>query len=246
MASTYFFAKFFLAPLKPCGTIAGERKKEGTDTLLLGERASAPSERKQPLPMETPTPEVNRIQAQTPSATTPTTGPVLISKSLSAFGRPTQGDTEELIKDRYLCRGGGLMLFGGTGLGKSSLAIQLPAQFALGQGDFGIEPARPLRSLIIQSENDDGDIAEFRDGTFAGYGYSGSDINKIQENVFVYTEVNKRGRPFLREVVDPLVEHHKPDLVWIDHALAYFNKNPNSPQDVGEFLREWLSQAKNG
>jgi len=192
--------------------------------------------------METPTPEVSRIQAQaTPAPASTTTGPVLISKSLSAFKRPGEDDPEELIKDRYLCRGGGIMLFGGTGLGKSSLAIQLPAQFALGRGDFGIEPARPLRSLIIQSENDDGDVAEFRDGTFAGYDYSGSDINRIQESVYVYTEVNKRGRAFLYDVAEPLIAHHKPDMVWMDHALAYFNKNPSSPEDVGQFLREWLN-----
>lgn len=169
------------------------------------------------------------------------TGPVLVSKNLGAFTRSSAADGEELIKDRYLCRGGGLMLFGGTGLGKSSLAIQLPAQFAVGRGDFGIVPARPLRSLIIQSENDDGDIAEFRDGTFAGYGYSGSEINQIQESIYVYTEVNKRGHAFLYEIVKPLLEHHRPDLLWMDHALAYFNKNPNSPEDVGQFLREWLN-----
>ncbi len=185
--------------------------------------------------------ESNRTGQATGEQKSTGTGPLLISKNLSAFTRPEKDDADELIKDRYLCRGGGLMLFGGTGLGKSSLAIQLPAQFALGRGDFGIEPARPLRSLIIQSENDDGDIAEFRDGTFAGYGYSGSDINQIQESVYVYTEVNKRGFPFLKEIATPLIDHHKPDLVWIDHALAYFNKNPNSPEDVGLFLREWLN-----
>lgn len=181
-------------------------------------------------------------RTQVQSLGTPTgNGSVLISKSLGAFVRPAPGDPEELIKDRYLCRGAGIMLFGGTGLGKSSLAIQLPAQFALGRGDFGIEPARPLRSLIIQSENDDGDIAEFRDGTFAGYSYSGSDINKVQESVSLYSEVDRRGTDFLGQIVRPLLERHRPDLLWLDHALAYFNKNPSSPEDVGKFLREGVN-----
>ena len=35
---------------------------------------------------------------------------------------------------------------------------------------FGIVPARPLKSLLIQAENDEGDLAEMRDGVIAGYG----------------------------------------------------------------------------
>lgn len=180
----------------------------------------------------------SRVEQQPPTAPT---GPVIVTRSIGAFKRPEPGDITELIKDRYLCQGGGLILYGGTGLGKSSLAVQLPAQFALGRGDFGIDSTRPLRSLIIQSENDDGDIAEFRDGAYAGYGYSGSEINQIQERVWAHTETDKRGKDFLEQVVEPRLKDLKPDLFWMDHALAYFNGRPNDAEDVGEFLREWLN-----
>src|SRR6266496_1400301 len=87
---------------------------------------------------------------------------LLIAKNLLAFERPKPGDASELIQSRYLCRGGSLLLCGATGIGKSSLALQLPMLWALGRGDFGLVPTSPLKTLIIQAENDDGDIAEFR------------------------------------------------------------------------------------
>ena len=59
-----------------------------------------------------------------------------------------------------------LLLVGATGLGKSSLAMQLMIKWSLGQAAFELEPARPLKSLLIQAENDDGDLAEMKFGVF--------------------------------------------------------------------------------
>ena len=61
---------------------------------------------------------------------------------------------------RYICRGYGAWLIGPSGIGKSSLTLQMAFSWALGQPIFGIRPVRPLRVLIVQSENDDGDLAE--------------------------------------------------------------------------------------
>ena len=45
-----------------------------------------------------------------------------LTQSLWALSRPAD-DADELLKDRYLCRGGGLLLVGPTGIGKSSLSM---------------------------------------------------------------------------------------------------------------------------
>jgi len=91
-----------------------------------------------------------------------------IAKTLDEFVRPAANDPAELLKHRFLCKGGGLLLVGPTGHGKSSLAMQLMIKFALGQPVFGIEPTRPLKSLLIQAENDDGDLAEMKCGVING------------------------------------------------------------------------------
>ena len=47
-------------------------------------------------------------------------------KTLGALVRPEKGaDPNELLRSRYLCRGGSLLLVGPTGVGKSSLGKRL-------------------------------------------------------------------------------------------------------------------------
>src|SRR5271169_5429764 len=55
------------------------------------------------------------------------------ARTLDEFVKPMGNDPAELLKHRYLCRGGGLLLVGPTGHGKSSLAMQLMIKWALGQ-----------------------------------------------------------------------------------------------------------------
>ncbi|MBE7499066.1 MAG: AAA family ATPase [Verrucomicrobiales bacterium] len=82
---------------------------------------------------------------------------------------PTETDPNELIMQRFLYRGALCLILGPTGVGKSSFLMQLAIHFAVGQPLFGIAPGsayheRGLRVLLIQAENDDGDLAEMRDG----------------------------------------------------------------------------------
>ena len=46
------------------------------------------------------------------------------ARPLGELVRSPQGDPNELLRYRYLCRGGGLLLVGPTGIGKSSLSMQ--------------------------------------------------------------------------------------------------------------------------
>lgn len=78
-------------------------------------------------------------------------------------------DPSELLLYRFLCRCAGLLLVGPTGIGKSSLAMQMMILWALGRAAFGIVPKGPLKSVLVQAENDDGDLAEMRDGVIRGF-----------------------------------------------------------------------------
>ena len=60
-----------------------------------------------------------------------------------------------------------LSLFvGQSGIGKSSLAMQMAVSWALGKEVFGIKTVKPLKSLLIQAGNDFGDVSEMLRGTF--------------------------------------------------------------------------------
>jgi RecA-family ATPase len=70
-----------------------------------------------------------------------------VAVSLMSLARPPENDPGELLKNRFLCRGGGLLLVGPTGVGKSSLSMQIMIGLSLGKNVLGIEPARPLKTM---------------------------------------------------------------------------------------------------
>lgn len=167
--------------------------------------------------------------------------PPLAVRKLSELERPPKNDPNELLKHRFLCRGGGMLLVGPTGIGKSTMTMQLLLHWAIGAKAFGIEPARPLRSLIIQAENDDGDLSEMRDGIVKGLRFSESEKAKALENIHICSNCDHSGPEFFEKIVAPAVETCMPDLLVIDPALAYLGGESNNQKDVGMFLRNFLN-----
>lgn len=164
-----------------------------------------------------------------------------IARTLDEFVKPLANDPGELLKHRYLCKGGGLLLVGPTGHGKSSLAMQLMIKWSLGQPVFGLEPARPLKSLLVQAENDDGDLGEMKTGVFNGLNLSLDQQTEACSRICVSQETSKTGSTLCHDVLDPLLATIKPDLLWIDPALAYIGGDMNNQKDVGAFLRNHLT-----
>jgi hypothetical protein len=154
---------------------------------------------------------------------------------------PPKDDPNELIRHRYLCRGSGMLVVGPTGVGKSTFTLQAALCWAVGREHFGLVPARPLRSLIIQSENDHGDLAEMRDGIYAGLNFTERERREANERVLVAREDCRTAAEFCDEVIAPLLEEHQIDILWIDPALAYIGGEANSQKDVGGFLRNHLN-----
>ena len=114
--------------------------------------------------------------------------------------------------------------------------------WALGRDFFGIRPKRgPLRSLVIQSENDLGDVAESVQGTLAGMQIAaGSDLARtIGDRVAFYREAVRTGEEFgtlLRE----LVLAHQADLVFIDPLLGFAGIDIADQEAASHFLRHIL------
>jgi hypothetical protein len=175
-----------------------------------------------------------------PDATTAVALPP-VAKGLANLIKPVTDDPNELLRHRYLCRGGGLLLVGPTGIGKSSLAMQAKILWAIGKPMFGIQPVKPLKSLLIQAENDEGDLAEMRDGVMAGLDLTAEERQMAMETIVVTREDGRTGFAFLEGAVHPLLEEYKPDLLWIDPALAYLGGEVSSQKDVGGFLRNMLN-----
>ncbi|MBL9143899.1 MAG: AAA family ATPase [Verrucomicrobiaceae bacterium] len=170
----------------------------------------------------------------------------LVARSLVGIPRPAVGDRSELIKHRFLCRGMGCLLIGQTGQGKSSLSMQFMISFSLGKPLFGITPNGALKCLLIQGENDDGDLTEARDGVTwqleaMGLFDDEEDARELLErHAHVVTENSLSGGA-LFESLDRLLARVKPDLIIIDPAFSYVAGDANATKDVSAFLRQGLN-----
>jgi hypothetical protein len=111
---------------------------------------------------------------------------------------------------------------------------------ALERPAFGIAPAHPLKIILVQAENDDGEIAEARDGISAGMQLTVEEKDIVGSNIKVVHEDTLAGTKFF-EMLDAVLVEHPVDLIIIDPALAYLDGDTSSQRDVSQFLRRGLN-----
>lgn len=162
------------------------------------------------------------------------------SRPLPDFQYPHPHDTSTLLGNRYLSRGDGAILSGTSGIGKSSLTLLLAVLWALGRPALGIEPSGPLRSLIIQSEDSDGDVAEVWQSIVHSLNLTPSEITQVRSMVLVVSDRTSRGLAFHRKLKDHIAAF-TPDMVWINPLQAFLDGDITASQDLGRFLREQLN-----
>ena len=149
-------------------------------------------------------------------------------------------DVTTLLGRRWLCAGGSSLWVGSSGLGKSVLCIQAAITWALGRSFFGINPRRELKSVIIQAENDEGDVAEAVQGIMKAMALTPQEIETIKRNVVIVRDCTSTGATFV-DRVRRLAEKHKPDLAWADPLLAFVGGDLSSQETAGGFLRNMLN-----
>lgn len=187
--------------------------------------------------------EVAAIEAQVAKVQEPTPTKWLEELQTPAYGR----DPNELIKHRFLYRGAVCLLCGPTGVGKSSLLMQLAIYLAVGRTLFGVVPGdvyqtQGMRILLVQAENDDGDLAEMRDGVLAGCGdLNPEEKRAAQKRIRVATICDKSGEAFTTQLDALLTELGPFELVMVDPAFAYLGGDSNSQKDVSHFMRELIN-----
>jgi hypothetical protein len=145
-------------------------------------------------------------------------------------------EAENLLGNGFLRRGQGGLIVGPTGIGKSSLTMQAAFLWASGESFFGIRPQAPLRTLIIQSENDDDDLVEMRDGILDGLKLSAGDRERVAANVRT-RRCFVSGAAFLSELGREL-RKHPADLVLIDPLFAFAACDLVNQAELSHFLRE--------
>lgn len=181
--------------------------------------------------------QLARLKAVADGAAIKTRSPLV---SLMDFAIPPEGDASILLGHRYLNRGDGAVLAGTSGMGKSSLSVQMATLFALGRPAFGIPPNGALRSLIVQSEDSDGDVGEMQCSVCHSLQLSTVERAAVGSSVKVWTERVLRGDRFLAALRAKVAEF-KPDLVWVNPLQAFMQGDITKGEDVSRFLREGLN-----
>jgi hypothetical protein len=108
---------------------------------------------------------------------------------------------------------------------------------------LGLVPTRPLKSLVIQAEDDDGDLAAMCRGIVTALNVDpfSEEADIIRQNVVVATELANTGERFLANVVRPLLDAHRPDLLWLNPVSAFFGDDLNDQRAVAKFFRNGLN-----
>jgi hypothetical protein len=200
--------------------------------------AADPEDHQDPLPPQTTT-------APTPAGTTSGTGS-------SGEGDPNQiftiddlletppDPTQTLLGNRFLCRGGGMLFVGSSGVGKSSASMLMDISWACGRAAFGIVPPRALKILCVQAENDAGDLHEMAWGAIESLHLSDDEMGLVRHNFRIVRHQTSVGELFLAWL-DTRIATHQPDLVRLDPLLAYLGGDDKDAKTVTRFCREGIN-----
>ena len=112
---------------------------------------------------------------------------------------------------------------------------------SLGREAFGIKPARPLRVLVIQAEDDRGDLNEMAVGVTEGLKLTNREIALCKERCHFVFENSRTGMEFINYTVAPLLEQGQYDLVIINPLQAYLGGDVKDVEKTVLFLRNGLN-----
>ncbi len=145
-------------------------------------------------------------------------------------------DPNCIIGQRYLCRGGSMMFVGQSGIGKSSLAVQAAVHWAVGRSIYGIAPKMALKSVFVQAENDDGDLAEMLQGVVKALNLTDDEKSLLRKNLIFISDATHTGDAFV-DAAAKLIEKHRPDLFWGDPLLAFIGDDISKQVVIARFIR---------
>jgi hypothetical protein len=163
---------------------------------------------------------------------------------LMAFDR--KADPTNVLGNRWLCRGGSLVMAGQAGTGKSALMMQAAINWTLGQDFFGIKTndGMKMRTLVIQAENDAGDVAESMQDQIRGLGLSEFQKDDLKDRMFIYRESVATGKEF-GDVLRKLVIQHQATICFVDPLMAFVGADISETSEAAKFLRHIIQPILN-
>jgi len=151
-----------------------------------------------------------------------------------------KADPNNILGNRWLCKGGSLLIVGQSGTGKSSLMMQAAVHWTLGRDFFNIKPVKPLRSIILQAENDAGDVAEALQDVVAGAYLTKDEQAQLKDGLAIFRDTVSTGTAFTTALRD-LILSHRADIVYVDPLLSFAGIDISDQEQASHFLRHDLA-----
>jgi len=157
-----------------------------------------------------------------------------------------QADPTNVLGNRWLCRGGSLVMAGQAGTGKSALMMQAAINWTLGQDFFGIKTndGMKMRTLVIQAENDAGDVAESMQDQINGLYLDEDQRAELKDRMFIYRESVATGKEF-GDVLRKLVIQHQATICFVDPLMAFVGADISETAEAAKFLRHIIQPILN-
>jgi AAA domain len=147
--------------------------------------------------------------------------------------------SKNLLGNRWLSCYQGAFFVAPSGHGKSTWVIQATVCWSCGLAAFAIHPARPLRILILQSEDDDNDVIEMS-WLIDRLGLSSAQRDLVRKNTHVEWLNDVTGAEFF-PVLDDFLSEFKPDALIINPYTAYQGGDIRDDKLNNQFLRIHLA-----
>jgi len=157
-----------------------------------------------------------------------------------------KADPTNVLGNRWLCRGGSLVMAGQAGTGKSALMMQAAINWTLGQDFFGIKTneGMKMRTLVIQAENDAGDVAESMQDQINGLYLDEDQRAELKDRMFIYRESVATGKEF-GDVLRKLVIQHQATICFVDPLMAFVGADISETAEAAKFLRHIIQPILN-
>lgn len=169
-------------------------------------------------------------------------------RTLDEFQTPGKDEDDDdcLFRGRWLRRGGCGFIISTSGVGKSSLTMQMAVQWAAGEPMLGITPMRALKIGIVQSEDDEYDVANFRDririGLRTELNWPDEKIGQAEARVTFMAWNGSTGAAFVEYIRQKQLAYHF-DLVIVNPLHAFFGGDLKNGDEVSRFLRNGIDRV---
>ncbi len=154
--------------------------------------------------------------------------------------QPEGENPAALFCNGWLRKGGGAFLVSTSGTGKSVLTIQAALLWTMGKSAFGIKPVRPIRVAIVQAEDDNEEVADFRNQITDGLVDDGVDRDAVREawgKVRLADATGKTGEGFIAFVDEAVRTWADIDLIIVNPFQSYFGGDISRNAELSQFLR---------